>query len=171
MANWLTGRRGMVVSLILLAAGAAALLLAASQWLRPDSAQFVVTHDSSDGSIAADAARACGWLALTGVAAVLATRSWLRSVVGAVLLLAGALSLYVVAADSNSDAPTAWRWVAIVGCLAVFAAALLVVITGHRWPSLSRRYDGDGRGERDAAVSTSEPLQMWRALDRGDDPT
>jgi hypothetical protein len=169
MANWMTGRRGEVVALALLTSGAAALLLAASQWQRADSAQLLLSQNAADGDFAADAARACGWLALTGVAGVLATRRWLRTVVGAVLLVVGAMSLYVVAADSHSEAPLAWRWVAIAGCLAVIAAALLVVAAGHRWPSLSRRYDGDASGERNA--STSEPLQMWRALDRGDDPT
>jgi len=167
----MTGRRGEVVALVLLTSGAVALLLAASQWQRPDSAQLLLPQDTSDGSFGADTARACGWLALTGVAGVLATRKWLRSVVGVVLLVAGAMTLYVVAADSHSEAPLAWRCVAIAGSLAVIAAALLVVTAGHRWPSLSRRYDGDSGSEQDSAVSTSEPLQMWRALDRGDDPT
>ena len=171
MANWMTGRRGEVVALAVMTSGAVALLLAASQWQRPDSAQLLPSQDTSEGSFAADAARACGWLALTGVAGVLATRKWLRSVVGAVLLVVGALTLYVVAADSLSEAPLAWRWVAIAGSVAVIAAALLVVTTGHRWPSLSRRYDGDSGGERDSTASAAEPLQMWRALDRGDDPT
>ncbi len=157
-----TGRRGMVVALTLLTSGAAVLLLAASQWLRSDSARLL-PHVMSDAEFAADAARACGWLALTGVAGVLATRSWLRSVVGAVLLVVAGMTLYVVAGGSHGP----WRWVAIAGCLAVIGAALLVVTTGRRWPSLSRRYDRDGG----AAVSSSEPPDLWRALDRGDDPT
>jgi hypothetical protein len=171
MTTWMTSRRGEVVALAVMTSGAVALLLAASQWQRPDSAQLLLPQDTSESSFAADAARACGWLALTGVAGVLATRKWLRSVVGAVLLVAGALTLYVVAADSQSEAPLAWRWVAIAGSVAVIVSGLLVVTAGHRWPSLSRRYDGDSEGKRDLTTSTSEPLQMWRALDRGDDPT
>ena len=169
MASLVTGRRGMVVALTALTVGALALLLAANQWQRVDSAPLMLSPDAST-DFAADAARACGWLALTGIAGVLATRGWLRTAVGVVLLLAATMSGYVVVSAVGTDSDV-WRWVAIAGCLAIVAAALLVVTVGHRWPSLSRRYDAATGNTGDASALMSEPSEIWRALDRGDDPT
>ena len=74
---------------------------------------------------------------------------------------------------------SAWPWVAIVGSLLVAAGALLVVVTVGSWPRASRRYDESSSGTNAApspagkasAAPTDEADALWKALDRGEDPT
>lgn len=102
-----------------------------------------------------------------------------------------------VAAAAAADAPDAtridvallpWPWVAVAGGVLVVAGGLLIVVRGAHWPSMSRRYDAPTMDRRIARTHaqpsadgvdrwpageppTRPPEDLWRALDRGDDPT
>jgi hypothetical protein len=46
------------------------------------------------------------------------------------------------------------------------AAGVLVALRGAGWSGLTRRYD-----DATASGRAGEPVDLWRALDRGEDPT
>nr|WP_209311033.1 TIGR02234 family membrane protein [Streptomyces spiramenti] len=80
---------------------------------------------------------------------------------------------------------TAWPWVSAVGGLLLLTAGVVALAYGGRWPAMSGRYERSGprrerRGPRaddgpDAGGSAPKgeerPDEMWKALDRGEDPT
>ena len=136
-------------------------------------------------------AAAMGWVALAGVGGVLATSGWGRRVVGALLLLAGAgagvsalafaFSLlasggalaFVDAAlaargqgAAVSASASAWWIGAGAGGLVTMAVGLVLLISGSRLPTLSRRYE-----RAEDSRSAAGPIALWDALDRGEDPT
>jgi uncharacterized membrane protein (TIGR02234 family) len=132
---------------------------------------------------------------LAGVVAVLATRGLVRRIVGVVVLLSGAGLVWrsIVAAtavstrrarvlvtghhptvDASAVTPTVTvhtGWVilgAVCGLLVVIAGAL-IAWHGHRWPSMSARYDRrPAQPERSAQARATS---LWTELDRGEDPT
>ncbi len=92
-------------------------------------------------------------------------------------------------AGSVSASLTAWSWMCALGAvLTTLAFALAVVWVGH-WPQMSSRYDapqaaprpraladaGESAASRDASggpgAAGDEDRELWRALDRGHDPT
>jgi len=152
----LSGRRGLIVALSLLALGAALLLLSGSS--------------------------AVGWVAVAGIAGVLATAGLLRRLVGLLLVLVGlaAAAVAVWGVDLTGGTGVRWPWVAALGGAMVAAAGIVVLGFAQHWSALSRKYERGG----DMAESTplesaplestpaeSTPLDLWRALDRGEDPT
>lgn len=90
-------------------------------------------------------------LSLAAVAAVIALSGVTRRVLGAVLVVVG-----VAAAFSG-------HWLAIAGGVLVVASGALLVALGARMPKI-----GVG-GQRTRARDPE--TDMWRALERGDDPT
>ncbi|MDW6063502.1 TIGR02234 family membrane protein [Streptomyces sp. FXJ1.4098] len=87
-------------------------------------------------------------------------------------------------ADSaiHDVAYTPWPWVAMVGGLLLLLAGVLALGYGRHWPAMSGRYEraGDGKGSRGpaararrggAAGDPERPEDLWKALDRGEDPT
>ncbi len=64
---------------------------------------------------------------------------------------------------------TPWLWVSGAGALVALAAAAVAVRTAATWPALGRRYDAP-EAVAPAPGSTGN-LDLWRSLDRGDDPT
>ena len=69
---------------------------------------------------------------------------------------------------------TAWPYVAVVGGALILLAGLLALRYGRLWPAMSGRYERDGapRARRKAAVvDPDRPEDIWKALDRGEDPT
>jgi len=137
----LTGRRGLFSVVLLLVAGALLLLAASSQ--------------------------AFGWVALAGVAGVVASSGMVRRMVGVVLVLVGAAaaSMFLWSAAPEAVDELRWAWLGSVGGGLVALAGCLTIVFAHRWTGLSRKYD------RSTAPSSSAPLDLWRALDRGEDPT
>lgn len=135
-----------------------------------------------------------GWLALAGVAGIVATSTWGRRLVGIVVMIAGgcagvaALTFGLTrsafvdaalaartsgAATASEVAASAW-WIpaALAGLLTV-VVGLLAAVRGPRWPGLSRRY-ARGSDGRALAVDAGAPvggIAAWDALDRGEDPT
>ncbi|MEY9874905.1 putative membrane protein (TIGR02234 family) [Streptacidiphilus sp. MAP12-33] len=76
---------------------------------------------------------------------------------------------------------TGWPWAAVVGGLLVVAAGASTVLRGRDWPGMSARYDAPA-GKRGVAASARKgtaasapaqqtPADLWKALDRGEDPT
>ena len=188
----MNGRRGLLVALAgCVLAGALVLLAAGRVWGRaalvaPTGAHVAVHATGRD---ALSALPALGFALLVMAAAVVASRSWLRTVVGLVTVTLGGIVI-AVAVRSTSDVATAlrrrafgvpagavhvslsgWAVVTAVGGVLAVVAGALTVVRGSRWPGLGARYDapdGSGRG----AASTTEPAtQAWDALDRGEDPT
>lgn len=128
-------------------------------------------------------AAACGWVCLAGVAGILATRSWGRAIVGAIVVLAGGVAAAVAvafaiapssaidsAAQSTVGSPvsvagsaTGWWALSLLGAVLAAAAGAWTMVRGRRWPAMGARYERAPR--RAAAVS------QWDAMDKGVDPT
>ena len=130
------------------------------------------------GAALVPGAQALGLLGLASVAALLATRSWGRQLVGALVVLTG---LGVVAAVVRALADPAqavqraasaevatglgfWPYPGLLGAALLTASGAWVLIRGRRWAGLAARYDG-------AQVTAHRDADPWTALDRGEDPT
>ncbi len=146
------------------------------------------------GGDLAPGVRALGLVGLAGVAALPATRSLGRSVVGVLLALTGAGVLAQVV-DVLSDAEgaargsTTFREVArggaqttvdvtgaplacLLGGLLLLLAGLLVAVRGRRWAALGARYDAPTSPRPEPEPAQTRPgAATWDALDRGEDPT
>jgi len=137
-------------------------------------------------------------LAIVGLAAlvaVFAVRRAGRLLVSALLALSGAGTVAAAllgASDSSAldeqaakaagdtsatvDAltHTAWPYVAAVGGALLLVAGLLALRYGRQWPAMSGRYERGGAPRprrRAATVDPDRPEDLWKALDRGEDPT
>jgi uncharacterized membrane protein (TIGR02234 family) len=137
-------------------------------------------------------------LAVVGLAAlvaVFAVRRAGRTVVAALLALCGAgtvaacvfgatdtSALRSRAAEATGLADSAvrdvshtgWPWVGVAGGLLLLLAGLLALRFAQSWPAMSGRYERDGtpRPRRaPAGVDQDRPEELWKALDRGEDPT
>ncbi|MFF9640107.1 TIGR02234 family membrane protein [Kitasatospora aureofaciens] len=133
-----------------------------------------------------------GGLALVGLAAavaVFAVRGAGRLAVGALTLLAG-LGAAAASVTGASDTAaldsaasgklalagttatevshTAWPWVALAGGLLLAAAGLITLRFGRGWPAMGSRYEAP---TRKAPAKADTPGDLWKALDRGEDPT
>ena len=187
----MTGRRGYLVALAGCAVSGALVLIAAGRvWGR--AALRTVTgstdHVSATGHAAEPALPALAIALLVLTAGVIASRGWLRRVVGLIVVSVGA-SVIALAVAARSDVaselehrtfavarssvpPHTSGWAvmaALAGVVAVCCGAITVLV-GTRWPALGARYDAVGaRGRQgDADVRA---MSEWDALDRGEDPT
>ncbi|MEV7598698.1 TIGR02234 family membrane protein [Kitasatospora sp. NPDC089797] len=133
-----------------------------------------------------------GGLALVGLAAavaVFAVRGVGRLAVGALTLLAGLGAAAAAVAGSSDTAAldsaasgklalagstatevshTGWPWVAVLGGLLLAVAGLITLRYGRGWPAMGSRYEAP---TRKAPVKADTPGDLWKALDRGEDPT
>lgn len=105
-------------------------------------------------------ARALAVLALATAPALFAVPPAGRTLLG-LLLVAAAVA---VAAGTQRDAAT---WTS-AGALVV--AGALVAWRGRSWPALPGRYERGGTPPP-PTVTASDPRDLWKALDRGEDPT
>ena len=66
-----------------------------------------------------------------------------------------------------------WPYVTVAGGMLILLAGLLALRFGKRWPAMSGRYERDGtpRPRKAAVVDPDRPEDLWKALDRGEDPT
>jgi uncharacterized membrane protein (TIGR02234 family) len=131
---------------------------------------------------------ALGWAGLAGIAALLATRGWARVAVGVLLAAFGVIvaiaspvavrhaHVVSIAGDKTNLARlggelivhvNAWWVLSLVGGVLLAAAGLLTTVRGRRWPGMSSRYERPGP----TRPATDDPASLWKALDRGDDPT
>ncbi len=77
-------------------------------------------------------------------------------------------------ATARHAASTGWPLVAFAGGVLMLVAGLLALRYGPHWPAMSSRYDrGDGRARvrTPAPVDPDRAEDLWKALDRGEDPT
>lgn len=168
----------MKASLLALAGGAVTALLACSfTWsvIRVpmlDDITGPVRTASLSGTDLAPLASASAWVGLAGVLAVIATRSWGRVVVGAVVLAAGAVIIVSsTSAGWRSSSNPLWM-LAVAGGLIVGAAGLSVLLRGRGWPALGRRFEAPGAGAPEGMKPAAmRPLTPWEAIDGGEDPT
>ncbi|GAA2450091.1 TIGR02234 family membrane protein [Streptomyces sp. NPDC007076] len=191
-------RRSLAAGLLLGAAGATVVLLASGQtWAEGKASvgggSLPLTADGQDVTGLPAALAIVGLAALV---AVFAVRGASRLLVAGLLALSGlgaGLSACLGAADSaaldekaaqttgdasatiGALAHTAWPYVTAAGGLLILLAGLLALRYGKLWPTMSGRYERDGtprpRKAARATVDPDRPEDLWKALDRGEDPT
>jgi uncharacterized membrane protein (TIGR02234 family) len=170
-----------------LAVLAAALLLFASgrTWLsvRVTAPGLPAVVRDGTGRTVAPASFAFALAGLAGSFGVLATRRVPRVVVAVIVAVCGAggaVTAWLGARSAidllgpterllGSDLHvrhTAWPWVAVGAGVVLAACGVVAAVRGRSWPGMGAKYDAP----RGARRRESEP-DMWRALDRGDDPT
>ncbi|MFD9369657.1 TIGR02234 family membrane protein [Streptomyces sp. NPDC060020] len=189
-------RRSVAAALLLGALGATVVLLASGRtWARGTTA---IGGDSlqlaADGRAVTGLPAALAIVGLAALVAVFAVRGRSRLLVSGLLALSGlgaALSALLgsdgrraldaeaarTTADSAAHAAaltqTTWPYVTAAGAVLILAAGLLALRFGRGWPSMGGRYERDGspRTRTVAAVDPDRPEDLWKALDRGEDPT
>jgi uncharacterized membrane protein (TIGR02234 family) len=191
------GRRSLAVALLCGALGAAVALLATRQSWSEGTATvaggaFPLTATGSDVTGVPAALAIVGLAALV---AVFAVRRAGRLLVSALLALSGAGTIAAAllgASDSSAldeqaakaagDTSatvgalthTAWPYVAAAGGALLLVAGLLALRYGRQWPAMSGRYERGGAPKprrKAATVDPDRPEDLWKALDRGEDPT
>jgi uncharacterized membrane protein (TIGR02234 family) len=186
-----TRRRELAVAAVLGAAGAATIAgFAGRTWatVTERAAGVEPLHQQLTGRSLSGVIGALGWAGLAGIAALLATRGWVRVAVGVLLTALGMIvavaapaavrhAHVVSAAGERSNLArlggevgvhvTGWWVASLAGGVLLAAAGLLTVVRGRRWPGMSARYDRPGA----APAAGDDPASLWKALDRGDDPT
>ena len=193
-----SGRRTLAVMLAATVLGATLLLVAAGQtWQSGDvTAQGATRTISVTGHDVSGVPSALALVGLAAAVGVFAVRGRARTVMGLLVALAGAVSAGVgisvlaggfggaldekaartiglaEAAAGHVDG-TAWPLVTLLGGLLLLAAGFLTVRQGARWPGMSARYDAPVRAAAQGAKAqpADTPADLWKALDRGEDPT
>ncbi|MFF8968020.1 TIGR02234 family membrane protein [Streptomyces sp. NPDC014995] len=192
-----SGRRSLALALLCGALGAAVALLSTRQRWSEGTATvaggaFPLTAKGSDVTGVPAALAIVGLAALV---AVFAVRRAGRLAVSALLALSGAgiiaaalfgasdsSALDEKAAQASGDTSatvaslthTAWPYAAAVGGALILLAGLLALRYGRLWPGMSGRYERGGTPQprrRPRPVDPDRPEDMWKALDRGEDPT
>src|SRR4051794_3484302 len=189
--------RAFTLALLFDVAGAAgALLISLRHWQTISLERPVPLHEvvfGVPGRTIDSAPTAFALVALAGVVAVLATRGFVRRLIGGVLVVAGAGLVWralasaaavssgrarLLVADKRSSvdltgltphasAHPLWPALTVLCGLSVTAAGVLLAWRGHHWQVMSARYEApDPERDRARAATT-----MWSALDRGEDPT
>ncbi|SDO74093.1 trp region conserved hypothetical membrane protein [Klenkia soli] len=185
-------RRELTLAILLCAAGGGLALSSGGQaW-----ADVTVTRQAPlppvaavlTGSTLAPLVPACGLLLLSAAVALVALRGWGRTVLGVVLLVAGATvavsgvralvgSVDVDPGDLGTqvglgDAEVAVRAVAgwpvlalVAGVLGVLAG-VLVVLRGRGWPGMGQRYQRTGAGTGTGAAAPVRRQRPESAEDR-----
>ncbi|MFI1967686.1 TIGR02234 family membrane protein [Streptomyces cinnamoneus] len=191
------GRRSVAAALLLGAAGAALVLLSGGRTWSEGTAADVAQASAVQHASGQDVTALPGALAIVGLAAlvaVFAVRRAGRLVVAGLLALSGA-GVVASAVTALSDTAaleekaakasgltragvegvthTAWPWVAVAGGVLLLLAGLLALRHGRDWPAMSGRYERDGapRPRPRTAPDPDRPEELWKALDRGEDPT
>ncbi|MFF7589765.1 TIGR02234 family membrane protein [Kitasatospora purpeofusca] len=190
------GRRTLGVMLLLTVLGAVLVLTAAGRvWAEGLAGTLEV---SVTGGKISELPAGLALVALAAAVAVFAARGAGRLAVGALTVLAGLGAAAAAAAGAGDTAAldaeaarklaltgsaatgvghTAWPWVALLGGLLLALAGFLTVRYGRGWPAMGSRYEAPTGGapvRRSAAARNSAaqtPADLWKALDRGEDPT
>ncbi|MFI1505869.1 TIGR02234 family membrane protein [Streptomyces sp. NPDC020597] len=192
-----SGRRSLALALLFGALGAAVALLSTRQRWSQGTATvaggaFPLTARGSDVTGVPAALAIVGLAALVAVFAVRRTG---RLAVSLLLALSGAgimatalfgasdgSALDEQAAKASGDTSatvasfthTAWPYAAAAGGALILLAGLLALRYGRGWPAMSGRYERDGTPRPRRAPRPADPdrpEEMWKALDRGEDPT
>ncbi|MFI9718789.1 TIGR02234 family membrane protein [Streptomyces sp. NPDC052396] len=190
-------RRSVALALLLTVLGAALVLLAGGRtWARGTAAGTGgALHEHASGQEITGLPGALALVGLAALVAVFAVRGAGRIAVAALLALSGAgvvagavsgagdtATLSEKASRSSGITGTAvsqvshtgWPWIALAGGVLLLLAGLLALRYGRHWPAMSGRYERDGtpRPRRARTAPDPErPEELWKALDRGEDPT
>ncbi|UUU34603.1 TIGR02234 family membrane protein [Streptomyces sp. CA-210063] len=190
------GRRSLALALLSGALGAAVALLASRQRWSEGTASvaggaFPLTARGGDVTGVPASLAVVGLAALV---AVFAVRRSGRVLVAVLLALSGAGTIAAAllgaydssalddkAAEVSGDntatvdalSHTGWPYVAAAGGALILLAGLLALRYGRLWPAMSGRYERDGtpRPRKAEPVDPDRPEDIWKALDRGEDPT
>jgi uncharacterized membrane protein (TIGR02234 family) len=157
------------------------------------SSTGVRVSGTAAGTTSAPLAVALGLVCLAAWGVVLVLRGrWRRTVaVAGAVAAAGLLAAVLTASDRAqhdavravvakgatgdglSAALTGWFFACAVGALIALAAFVLAVPAAPHWPAMGSRYDAPAAHRESAQLPGEErtPQDMWRALDRGHDPT
>ncbi|MFD8827300.1 TIGR02234 family membrane protein [Streptomyces sp. NPDC059605] len=191
-------RRSLAAGLLLGAAGATVVLLSSGQTWAEGRASvgggFLPL--SAEGQDVTGLPAALAVVGLAALVAVFAVRGAGRLVVAGLLALSGLgaglsaclgavdrAALDEKAAQTTGDTQatidalshTVWPYITAVGGLLILLAGLLALRYGKRWPTMSGRYERDGtprpRRASRTAPDPDRPEDLWKALDRGEDPT
>ncbi|PZH00638.1 TIGR02234 family membrane protein, partial [Streptomyces sp. NTH33] len=191
-----SGRRSLALALLCGALGAAMALLASRQRWAEGTATvaggaFPLT---AKGSEVTGVPAALAIVGLAALVAVFAVRRAGRVLVAALLALSGAGTVAAAllgasdssaldekAARTSGDTAataaalshTGWPYVAAAGGVLILLAGLLALRYGRLWPAMSGRYERSGapRSRAPRPVDPDRPEDLWKALDRGEDPT
>ncbi|MFD7612507.1 TIGR02234 family membrane protein [Streptomyces sp. NPDC059828] len=191
-----SSRRSLAAALLLGAAGAAVVLLASGQTWAQGAADAVggSVPLKADGRDVTGVPAALAVVGLAALVAVFAVRRAGRLLVSVLLTLSGAgaaVAAFLGAGGSGtldeqarrttgtSDAAaealthTVWPFVTAGGGLLILLAGLLALRFGRSWPAMSGRYEREGGSPRKPrqAADPDRPEELWKALDRGEDPT
>ncbi|WP_240434585.1 TIGR02234 family membrane protein [Streptomyces sp. YIM 130001] len=187
----------MAVALFSGALGAAVVLLASRQTWSEGEASTAggALHQIVKGSDVTGAPAALAVVGLAALVAVFAVRRSGRVLVSVLLALSGLGTVVAAlggagddgaldekAATATGDAAagiasvthTAWPYAAVAGGALLLLAGLLALRFGSRWPAMSGKYERDGTPrprKAPAPVDPDRPEDLWKALDRGEDPT
>ncbi|WP_406057599.1 TIGR02234 family membrane protein [Streptomyces sp. NBC_01077] len=191
------GRRSLAAALLLGALGATVVLLSAGQiWAEGTASVGGGTVPvEADGGTVTGVPTALAIVGLAALFAVFAVRRTGRTLVAALLALSGAgaaLAAVLGASDSAAlDAEaarisgdtaaavaglshTAWPYVTAAGAVLILLAGLFALRFGKSWPAMGGRYERSGTpraGRKAPATDPDRPEDLWKALDRGEDPT
>jgi len=191
-----SGRRSLALALLCGALGAAVALLSSRQSWSAGTVEVVGTHFplTAKGSDVTGVPAALAIVGLAALVAVFAVRRAGRLLVAGLLALSGAGTVAAAllgagdgsaldeqaaqaAGDSSATATalthTAWPYVAAFGGALILVAGLLALWYGRLWPAMSGRYERDGapRPRAPRPADPDRPEDLWKALDRGEDPT
>ncbi|MFE7559120.1 TIGR02234 family membrane protein [Kitasatospora sp. NPDC057500] len=185
------GRRTLAVMLLLTALGVVLVLTAAGRvWAEGTAGTLEV---SVTGGKISELPAGLALVALAAAVAVFAVRGAGRLAVGVLTLLAGlgaaaaavagagdtaaldaeaARKLALTGSAATGVGHTAWPWVALLGGLLLAVAGLLTVRFGRGWPAMGSRYEAPGgKAPAKRKAAAESPADLWKALDRGEDPT
>ncbi|MFJ5259052.1 TIGR02234 family membrane protein [Streptomyces sp. NPDC088387] len=196
VGSFRAGRLSLALALGFGALGAAVALLATRQEWSAGTAtvaggDFPLTASGSDVTGVPAALAIVGLAALVAVFAVrragrfavagLLALSGAGTVAAALLGASDSTALDEKAAQASGDTSatvdalthTAWPYVAAVGGVLILLAGLLALRYGRQWPAMSGRYERNGapRPRRAPTVDPDRPEDLWKAIDRGEDPT
>jgi MFS family permease len=171
---------GPVVLLGLASAGVAA-VAGNRDWVQPD-AQVLDVYGVSQTTAQMPLAAALALVVLACWGVLLVTRGRVRRVIAwlGVVASAGLLATSVVGYSSTADSlqdvlhdsagvqHTGWYWVGLVAAVLALVATAAAVRLVPSWPEMGSRYDAPGAA---APPAESTPLDLWRAMDEGRDPT
>ncbi|MFF1871890.1 TIGR02234 family membrane protein [Kitasatospora herbaricolor] len=187
------GRRTLGPMLLLTVLGAVLVLTAVSRVWATGTVAGVTggTLDVSvTGSTVSGLPTGLALAALAAAVAVFAVRGAGRIAVGVLMALAGlgvaagaaanagdatalhteaARKLALAGAQAEQVGHSVWPWIALAGGLLIVLAGLLTVRFGRDWPGMGSRYDAPTR--KAPAKAGDTPADLWKALDRGEDPT
>ncbi|MEZ0093102.1 TIGR02234 family membrane protein [Streptacidiphilus sp. EB129] len=189
-------RRSLALMLLLTVLGAALVLLAVGQTWARGTVDFQGTRVavSAGGSQTTGLPGALALVGLAAAVAVFAVRGAARRAVGLLLALAGAAAAVAAVTGAAGDdalnrravaavglsravatgvSHSVWPWAAAVGGLLLLAAGLLVLVRGRDWPGMSSRYEAPAKPAvtKTTRNNPDSPADLWKALDRGEDPT